>query len=80
MLGNRATYIATMISLASAAFGVVAALAWNTAITDLIKVFMPAGKGLAWEFLYALIITIIGVIVLVQMGKLAERSGGKSAI
>ena len=36
-MSNRAVYIATMISLASAAFGVVAALAWNAFITEAVK-------------------------------------------
>lgn len=77
-MGNRAQYLATMIALASAAFGVIAALAWNSAITDLIKQFLPAGKGLVPEFLYAVIITVIGLIIMVNLGKLAERTGEKS--
>jgi Family of unknown function (DUF5654) len=79
-MGNRAQYLATMIALASAAFGVIAALAWNTAITDLIKQWLPAGKGIGPEFLYAAIVTIIGVIIMVQLGKLAEKAGGKSVM
>jgi uncharacterized membrane protein required for colicin V production len=77
---DRAQFLATMIALASAAFGVIAALAWNTAITDLIKQWLPAGHGIGPEFLYAVIVTIIGVVIMVQLGKLAEKSGGKSAI
>ncbi|HXW50649.1 MAG TPA: DUF5654 family protein [Candidatus Acidoferrales bacterium] len=79
-MGDRAQYIATMIALASAAFGVIAALAWNTAITDLIKQILPAGKGIGPEFLYAVIVTIVGVIVMVNLGKLAEKTGSKSAM
>ena len=79
-MSDRATYLATMISLSSAAFGVIAALAWNTAISDLIKQFLPAGKGLLPEFLYAVIVTLIGVVVMVNLAKLAEKSGDKSAI
>ena len=79
-MGDRTNYLATMIALFSAAFGVVAALAWNVAITDLIKQLLPAGKGIVWEFIYAIIITIIAIIVMVQMGKAAERAGGKSAL
>jgi uncharacterized membrane protein len=77
---DRASYLATMIALASAAFGIIAALAWNTAITDLIKQFLPAGRGLLPEFVYALVITIIAVIVMSSLGRLAEKSGGKSAV
>ena len=79
-MGDRATYLATMISLASAAFGVVAALAWNSAITDLIHTFLPANKGILPEFLYAVVVTLIAVIVLAQLGKMAEAAGGKSKI
>jgi len=70
-------YIATMIALATAAFGVVAALAWNTAITDLIKAVWP-GKGatVISDFIYAIIITIIAVIVIVNLGNLAQRASG----
>ena len=79
-MGDRASYLATMIALFSAAFGVIAALAWNLAITDLIHQYLPAGKGILPEFLYAVLITIVAVIVMVQMGKAAERAGGKSVI
>jgi len=79
-MGDRASYLATMIALFSAAFGVIAALAWNSAITDLIHTWLPGGKGIGPEFIYAVIITLIAVIVMVQMGKLAERAGGKSVI
>jgi hypothetical protein len=79
-MGDRATYLATMIALASAAFGVVAALAWNTAITDLIHTVLPAGKGIGSEFIYAIIISIVAVIVLVWLGKAAAATAGQSKI
>jgi hypothetical protein len=79
-MGNRAAFLATMISLSSAAFGVIAALAWNTAISDLIKQYLPAGKGIGPEFLYAALITAIAVVVMVILGKAAERAGAKSII
>ena len=67
--------VATMISLASAAFGVVAALAWNTAIT---QAFAEAfGKNAAGRlsalFVYAVVVTLVGVIVIVLLGRLAAR-------
>ena len=70
-----AEVVATMISLASAAFGVVAALAWNTAIT---QAFAEAfGKNVAGRlsalFVYAVVVTLIGVIVIVLLGRLAAR-------
>src|ERR1700694_824467 len=63
-----------MISLASAAFGVVAALAWNSAITALVKQIFGTGAQIVSLFIYAIIVTILAVIVMVNLAKLAERT------
>jgi hypothetical protein len=68
-----------MISLASAAFGVVAALAWNSAITALVKEIFGTGAQIISLFIYAIIITIIAVIVMVNLGKVAERTAESKA-
>ena len=73
-MSNRSVYLQTMISLASAAFGVVAALAWNSAITALVRQIFGSGAQVISLFLYAIIITIIAVIVMVNLGKVAERT------
>lgn len=73
-MSNRSVYLQTMISLASAAFGVVAALAWNSAITALVKQIFGEGGQIVSLFVYAIIITIIAVIVMVNLGKVAERT------
>jgi Family of unknown function (DUF5654) len=76
---NRAAYLQTMIALASAAFGVVAALAWNSAITALVKQIFGSGAQIVSLFIYAIIVTILAVIVMVQLGKLAERTAAPKA-
>jgi len=63
-----------MISLASAAFGVVAALAWNSAITGLVRQIFGTGGQIVSLFIYAIIITIVAVNVMVNLGKMAERT------
>ena len=68
-----------MISLASAAFGVVAALAWNSAITALVKEIFGTGGQIVSLFIYAIIITIVAVIVMVNLGKVAERTAQSKA-
>jgi hypothetical protein len=68
-----------MISLASAAFGVVAALAWNSAITALVRQIFGTGAQIVSLFIYAIIITIIAVIVMVNLGKMAERTAESKA-
>ena len=78
-MSNRSVYLQTMISLASAAFGVVAALAWNSAITALVRQIFGSGAQVISLFLYAVIITIIAVIVMVNLGKVAERTAQSKA-
>jgi uncharacterized protein DUF5654 len=73
-VSNRSAYLQTMIALASAAFGVVAALAWNGAITALVRQIFGTGGQIVSLFLYAIIITIVAVIVMVNLGKMAERT------
>ena len=72
----KPTYLSTMIALATAAFGLIAALAWNKFITDLIALFLKPGSGVWAELGYAIIITIIATIVIQQLGKMAERDVG----
>ncbi|MBV8363052.1 MAG: hypothetical protein JO193_00645 [Candidatus Eremiobacteraeota bacterium] len=75
----KPTYLGTMIALATAAFGLIAALAWNTAITDFFKHFFPAGQGILSEFIYAIIITIIAVLIVQNLARVADRQSGPRA-
>ena len=75
---NHRAFIQTMIALASASFGLVAALAWNEAIKATLAK-LGLGDSLAGLYTYALIATAIAVIVLIWLGKLAARVGGEVA-
>ena len=72
----KPTYLGTMIALATAAFGLIAALAWNKFITDLIALYLKPGSGIWAELGYAVIITVIATIVIQTLGKIAERDTG----
>ncbi len=72
----KPTYLGTMIALATVAFGIISALAWNKFITDLIALFLKPGSGVWAELLYAVVITLIAVTVIQNLGKLAERGIG----
>ncbi len=72
----KPTYLGTMISLATVAFGLIAAGAWNKFITDFIGLFLKSGTGVWAELLYAVIITIIAIVVVNNLGKIAERDIG----
>ena len=77
---NRRVFLQTLITLASAAFGFVAALAWNEAIPATIEEIVGKENSLAGLYTYAILATIIAVVVLVALGRAAARVGGKTAI
>ncbi len=71
-------FIQTMIALASVSLGLVAALAWNEAIKATLDK-LGLGDDLAGLYSYAIIATLIAVIVLVWLGRIAARLGGEAA-
>jgi hypothetical protein len=75
---NPRAFIQTMIALASASLGLVAALAWNEAIKATLQQ-LGLGDSLAGLYTYAIIATVIAVLVLVWLGKIAARVGGEAA-
>lgn len=70
----------TMITLASASLGLVAALAWNEAIKATIKELLGTEESLAALYTYAILATIIAVVVLLMLARAASRVGGEAAI
>jgi len=61
-----------------AAFGFVAGLAWNEAIQALVNALFPLDKDAVWvKFLYAIIITILVVIVSAILIKLSGKKDEK---
>ena len=75
---NPRAFVQTMIALASASLGLVAALAWNEAIKATLKL-MGLGESLAGLYTYALLATVLAVTVLAILGRIASRVGGEAA-
>ena len=81
-------FLATVVSLATSAFGVVAALAWNQAIHDLLTDMLTSNSLLgkahlsphATELVYAIVITVIAVTVILTLNRVASRIAKQSAI
>ncbi|HEY2477055.1 MAG TPA: DUF5654 family protein [Candidatus Cybelea sp.] len=69
----KSSYIGTMIGLATVAFGLIAAGAWNKFISDVIALFLKPGSGVVAELIYAVVITIIAIVVVQSLAKLAEK-------
>lgn len=69
-----------MLTLATAGFGLVAALAWNSLIQEFVnqyvKIWFP-NSGLISLLIYALIITVIAVLVTVQLSRVLQRLENK---
>lgn len=66
-----------MVTLSTSAFGLVAALAWNSVIQEFVntyvKKWLPNGSGIISLLIYALIITVLAVLITVQLSKLADK-------
>lgn len=76
---NPRAMVQTMIALASASLGLVAALAWNEAIKATLAL-LNLGDSLVGLYTYAVAATVIAILVLVYLGKLASKIGGDAVI
>ncbi len=72
----RIEIVKQMLTLSTAGFGLVAALAWNSLIQEIvatyIKPYLP-GVGIISQAIYAVIITLIAVFITFQLSKLLDR-------
>ncbi len=75
----KASYLGTMIGLATIAFGLIAAGAWNKFISDMIALFLKPGNGVVAELIYAVLVTILAIVVIQSLAKLAEKEAVLSA-
>ena len=65
----------TILALITTAFAFVAGLAWNDAIQKLIEQFIGTGDALPSLFTYAIVVTIVAVIVTVLLARVAGKMG-----
>ena len=66
--------LTNLVTLVTAAFGLVAALAWNGAIQELFKRIFGTAQTILGMFIYAIIVTLVGVWATIKVGKLAEKA------
>jgi hypothetical protein len=66
--------IEKLASLITAAFGLVAALAWNGAIKAIFAEIFTEAEGLAQMLVYAVVVTIIAVLATLWIGKAAAKA------
>lgn len=76
---TKGSHITIMIGLATVAFGLLAAGAWNKFIADLLAIWLKPGAGVVGELIYAIVVTIIAIWVIQFLSKVAERTQGPEA-
>ncbi len=69
----KSEVIEKIAALLTAAFGLVAALAWNDAIKAFFKEIFGTAETLGPMLAYAVAVTIIAVAVTIWIGKIAEK-------
>lgn len=66
-----------MLTLATAGFGLVAALAWNSLIQEFVntyvKKWIPDSGGVISLAIYATLVTVIAVVVTIQLSRFLKR-------
>lgn len=70
----RSEVIEKLSSLITVAFGLVAALAWNGAIKAIFIKFFGTAEGIGPMLVYAVVVTLIAVIVTIWIGKASEKA------
>lgn len=69
--------IKQMVTLSTSGFGLVAALAWNNLIQELIsnyiKKWLPGNSGVISLLIYALVVTVLAVFITLQLSRLAQK-------
>lgn len=63
-----------VITTISAALGFVAALTWNNAIQNTIIAIVPEGSGLEYEYLAAIIVTLVAAVFVYLLYRLQKSS------
>jgi uncharacterized BrkB/YihY/UPF0761 family membrane protein len=69
--------VKALAGLITAAFGLVAALAWNTAIQEIFRVAFGEQSGVLPMIIYAVVVTIVAVIATIAIGRIAAKAGVK---
>jgi uncharacterized membrane protein YidH (DUF202 family) len=79
-LATIRSLLQTMITLASASLGFVAALAWNDAIKATFKKFLGEADSLSAMYTYATVATIVAIVVVAGLSWMASKVGGSAVI
>lgn len=71
----KKSFVKQVSTLMTTAFGLVAALAWNTAIQSAVSEFISTGSQLIAALTYAIIVTLLAVVVTFYISRVAAKMG-----
>ena len=74
----KAEILDKITALLTAAFGLVAALAWNGAIRAIFEEVFGTADNIAAMLIYAVVVTIIAVLVIIWIARAVKRAKGES--
>lgn len=75
--GTTREVAAQILNLATSSLGLVAALAWNDAVQSIFRQYFPAGNGVAAKLIYAIIVSVLIVIITINLTKLSQLAKNK---
>jgi membrane protein YdbS with pleckstrin-like domain len=73
----KAEVLDKIAALVTAAFGLVAALAWNGAIRAIFETLFGSADNLTAMLVYAVVVTIIAVLVTIWIARAVKRAKGE---
>ncbi|HPH35220.1 MAG TPA: DUF5654 family protein [Methanoregulaceae archaeon] len=76
-MGFKDEVLTQIAALLTAAFGLVAALAWNGAIQALFKQVFGTADSLNAQLVYAIIVTVIAVLVTIWIARAVAHAKGE---
>lgn len=76
----RIEIIEKLAALIVAAFGLVAALAWNGAIKAIFVQFFGSSETIGPMLTYAVVVTVIAVLATIYIGKIEDRTKRKFGV
>jgi len=77
MSSLKTEVIEKIAALVTAAFGLVAALAWNGAIQEIFALIFGDQSTLVAMLVYAIVVTIVAVIAVILIGRAAAKAKGE---
>ena len=72
---TKLQFVTTFSALITAAFGLVAAMAWNDTIQTAVKMYLDTDSEIWGKLIYAVLVTILAVVMTIWIARSAKKLG-----